>query len=78
MSEHKSWGYFKADGSPVATGDSWHNYKCAQQQYEPKGYECTWTGEWVDEGVVPVPCPFEYTSVKRDTCSRCGLVFVYP
>lgn len=76
--EHKSWGLFNADGSPLATGDAHHQYECPQKKYEPSGYWHAFTGEWVDEGLVPVSCPFEYVSVKRDRCSRCGVEFRYP
>jgi hypothetical protein len=78
MSEQKSWGLFAADDTPVATGDSWHKWRCSQQEFESKGYEHPITGEWVDDGVAAIPCPFEKAAIKLDVCSRCGMKFIYP
>lgn len=74
----KSWGLFNAADQPVATGDAWHSWQCPQQQFVSSGYEHPITCEWVDEGLKSVACPFNYTSPKVDTCSKCGMVFKYP
>lgn len=78
VSEQKRWGLFASDGSPVATGDSWHTWRCPQQQFEDKGYDHPITGEWVNDGLAALPCPFEKAGIKLDICSRCGMKFVYP
>jgi hypothetical protein len=78
MTAPKTWGLFSADGQLVATGDDWRNWNCQRKEYEPKGYEHTITGEWVDEGFAALPCPFEAVATKLDRCSRCGMEFRYP
>lgn len=78
MSTPKSWGLFNEDGTPLATGDAWHEWTCPKQQYERSYFLDQWTGEIVDDDIKPVPCPFECVNAKQDKCSKCGVTFKYP
>jgi hypothetical protein len=79
MSTRTDWGWFKADGAPIAVGDEWHKWVCPQRKWVSVGYEHDWTGEWVDEGLALEPgCPTRSTGPKREVCDRCGNVFIYP
>jgi hypothetical protein len=78
MTTPKTWGLFNADGTPLATGDDWHKWKCPRQQFEPCGSEHPVTGEWADDGFTEVPCPFRRVHTKVDRCTDCGIKFIYP
>lgn len=74
----KEWGLFDKEGKAVALGDAWHHWKCPAEKVEPAGYVHDITGEWIDEGLVPVACPFKRVGVKLDRCETCGMEFRYP
>ena len=72
----KNWGWFDSNMEPLATGDNWHKLECATQHYH-------WVNVTDFDGVVSqeqheIPCPIKSAGVKRDVCSRCNRIFVYP
>lgn len=74
----KPWGWFDPQGKPIATGDDWHRWECPRREWVPVGYEHYITGEWIDEGFAPQNCPTKIDGPKRECCTRCGNVFIYP
>lgn len=79
MSTRTDWGYFDKDGKPVAVGDEWHKWICPQRKYVLVGYKHTYTDEWINEGFqLEDRCPMTTVSAKRETCAKCGMVFIYP
>lgn len=81
MSTRTDWGWFKADGAPIAVGDEWHKWVCPNRKYVPSGYECGYSGEWIDGGFVLEPasvCPVVSRGPKLEECTKCGNKFIYP
>lgn len=79
MSTRTDWGWFKADGTPIAVGDAWHDWICPERKYVPMGYEHPWTGEWIDEGYHLEPgCRTNTLNAKCEECPKCGNRFIYP
>lgn len=74
---HKPFGFFGPDGNPVATGDAWHDWTCPNPVYRLVEVMDEWSGEVYHE-TQKVLCPWDATSTKTDTCSKCGMVFRYP
>ncbi len=79
MSTRTDWGYFDKDDKPVAVGDEWHKWVCPQRKYVPTGYEHSFTGEWIDEGLQLEPqCRMKDAGFKLEVCPKCGMKFRYP
>ena len=79
MTTRTDWGWFKADGTPLAVGDAHHDWKCPRNHWEPSGYEHFVTGEWVqDDDRQVFDCKLKSTRPQRDECAACGNVFIYP
>lgn len=78
MSTRTDWGLFKADGTPVAVGDDWHNYQCRNRVWVVPVYEHPITGEEYDGDGHYESCPFERVGTKKDVCTTCGMQFIYP
>lgn len=75
----KPWGWFTADGKPVATGDDWHRWVCPKAEWQDNSYECEMSGEWIAQPSSRVPCPVNRDAGPgREQCTRCSNVFVYP
>jgi len=78
VNPNKNWGWFSSDMQPLATGDNWHKLPCPKPQYRYMEvdlcyYEGTTTQELQEE-----KCPINSVSPKKDICSRCGNIFIYP
>lgn len=72
----KKWGWFDSNMEPLATGDNWHKLKCPQQSYrlvDSEDYDGNVTQERYE-----LPCPIKSVGAKREVCSRCDRIFVYP
>jgi hypothetical protein len=80
MSTRTDWGWFKADGTPIAVGDTWHKWECPKYKWVPDGYAHYITGEWIEsEPRKMFECKMTTTiNAKREECKLCGNVFVYP
>lgn len=72
----KNWGWFDPNMNPLATGDMWHHLKCEKIEWCRQSTE-NFDGE-LEEQIVEIPCPVKFTSAKRDECTRCGRIFIYP
>ena len=78
INPNKNWGWFSSDMQPLATGDNWHKLACPKPQYSYVEvvldyYEKTYTQELQEE-----KCPIKSALPKKDICSRCGNIFIYP
>ena len=78
VNPNKNWGWFSSDMQPLATGDNWHKLPCPKPQHSYVEvvldyYEGTYTQELQEE-----KCPIKSVSPKKDICSRCGNIFIYP
>lgn len=82
MSTRADWGLFRPDGSrlePLAVGDAWHKWDCPSRPWaHPAPEPHPFTGEMEPREPYPAQCPFKSVAVKRDECTRCGVVFIYP
>lgn len=82
MSTRTDWGLFKQDGSrlePVAVGDAWHEWECPSKPWvQPESEQHDWTGEWHTPEPYRGSCPWRSTGDKREECTKCGMVFIYP
>ena len=72
----KEWGWFDRDMKPLATGDMWHHLECPNPVYSTHMAE-DYSGEFSEEIRVE-RCPTKFISAKREDCSRCGRIFIYP
>lgn len=77
VNPNKNWGWFNSEMQPLATGDNWHNLPCPDPKYiyveSTDYYEGTTTQELQEE-----KCPIKSVSAKKDICTRCSNIFIYP
>lgn len=79
MSTRIDWGWFDANGKPIAVGDAWHKWECPRAVWTMREEFNPYTGETESDGTYErQPCPTRSVDAKRDVCTRCNNVFVYP
>jgi len=83
MSVRTDWGYFRKDGSrlePVAVGDAHARWVCPNRKWVHGDTDVhPFTGETMAvEPYLEPNCDMPSVGAKRDACTRCDIVFIYP
>jgi len=76
VNPNKNWGWFDSEMQPLATGDNWYKLPCPQEHYEY--VTCTDYEGNISLELQKEKCPIKVVHSKKDICTRCGNIFIYP